>query len=555
MSDSQQIYHMFRTLLFSSLLVFQAALLTGCSDPEQKAMAKGAEAQALFDAKRMGEARTAIQKAIAIRDDITDLHLLHGRIEAATNNPEAAFSAYSTAASLDSANMEALTGVARFGMQAGHLQESEQAADHVLTLDPGDQNALLIKGIYNILHHRGEQALANADGILQRDPSSQGGVILKSRALSILDRPDEALKLVEPMGANAPSVGITRTLLELYRYKSDGPAMITQLEKLRRLSPGDASFVLDEANALYKLGKPDAARALLRGLILSRSVDADNARAVTDLWDEYDPAPLEPAILGQFPTLANSAARKAVARYYLARGEANSAAQSLGALSDADLVALKAQVDIAQDRVAPGLAAVDGILAQDKTNCDALLARAQATLALRRPTEAIIAAQLANANCPNLSPAFVVLAHAQQASGNDLAADLAFRDGVNHNTQDSRLTRTYMTWLEQRNQGVRAVSIARKLTNAAPALVSGWQLFLDLCKRDPDADCGADARYGLEIASRRYAVDRRPDDREPPSLFTRLDQGAGDDALRQAIRNSERAKQASDAQAARDLKL
>jgi hypothetical protein len=117
---------------------------------------------------------------------------------------------------------------------------------------------------------------------------------------------------------------------------------------------------------------------------------------------------------------------------------------------------------------------------------------------------------------------FVTLARAQEADGNTAGTMIAFRDAFDRNNQDSSLVRTYTAWLEQRGEGTRAVSIARRLTHNAPSLLSGWKLYGELCGRVPKADCIKDAEAGLSRARERFGVDPRSDEAPPSGLFGRL---------------------------------
>jgi hypothetical protein len=53
-------------------------------------------------------------------------------------------------------------------------------------------------------------------------------------------------------------------------------------------------------------------------------------------------------------------------------------------------------------------------------------------------------------------------------------------------------------------------------------LLSGWNIYLDLCTRMPNADCKTDAEAGLAEARRRFGVDTRTDQLPSTSLFGRL---------------------------------
>lgn len=526
MSDSQQINHSARRLALPVLFTFTilSLSLAGCSDSRQKAMNDAAQAQAMLDAGQIPAARQAIADAIERRDDITELHLLRGRIEVAANSPATAYSAYSDALSLDASNNEALMAVAQLGIQTGNLRESEDAADHILTLEPNQPSALLIKGLHDVMHHRNEDALKHADAILAQDSTNENGAILRARALALLGRSPEALAQIEALRkAKGDSLAIAQALLELYRQKDDAPAMITQFDVIRKHQPRDQRLVLDEANTLYKMGQTPRARAFTLALLGVPGLDERTAKLAINLWDEYDPDPLNGPALAAFAAKANEAVRKTAARYYLRHNDPDKARIVLGPdASDEDIAALVAQVAILRHDVAGGLAMANAILAKDRTNCDALIAQAQGDTIQGRFENAVSAAQLANTNCPQITSGYVALARAQIAAGDNAAADRALRAGISANIQDRWLSRTFADWLMRTGKTMQAVAIARRLTHSAPALVSGWKSYLDLCTRT-DAGCADDARDGLARAQRRFAIDRRPDEALEIGLVSPLD--------------------------------
>ncbi len=300
--------------------------------------------------------------------------------------------------------------------------------------------------------------------------------------------------------------------------------MIPQFDLLRQYNPRDTDLMLDEANTLYKMGNAPRGRALLQQLLFIPHVNDAIALRATNLWNEYDPAPLDENGIAAVGAKGSAAVKKAVARFYLARNEGAHARAALGAMAGDDAGALIAQADIAGGAVQPGLDRVVPILQKDQTHCDALLAKGQGTLVQRRYNDSVIASQSASADCPQMSAAYVTLARAQEASGNLAAANIAFKAGFDHNVQDSRLARTYTDWLLQKGNGTRAIAVARRVTRSAPALVSGWKLYLDLCNGIPDAGCTDDAEEGLSKAKQIFAIDLRSDELPPVGLFTRLEQ-------------------------------
>jgi hypothetical protein len=63
--------------------------------------------------------------------------------------------------------------------------------------------------------------------------------------------------------------------------------------------------------------------------------------------------------------------------------------------------------------------------------------------------------------------------------------------------------------------------MARRLTRYAPALLSGWRLYGDLCRRF-DAGCTGEAVDGLTTARAMFGVDPAPGTTAPNGLFGRL---------------------------------
>lgn len=524
MSAWKLVYRIFCRIVLPTLILLSVFATSGCSDPTQSANAKGALAQAQLESGQIGAARATIRDAIAERDDIAQLHLLRAQIELRAKSPATAFSAYSAALALDSANMEALVGVAQLGLELGHFSESEDATNRILALDPKQPNALLMKGLQDIIKRRYQDAVADADAILEITPGDENAAILKARSLALLGKPDEAFGILDgARKTTGDTLSLALTLLELHRVRDEGQAMVPLLERIRQLRPRDASYDVDEADILYKLGDDAHARTILRQRLLDPKLDDRAATDIARLWKEYDLQPLDAPALAGFAKSAGVPARLAMARFYLDRNDPVRAEAALsGAPAVDDIVAVRARAAVAQGRLDESLSQVETILAKDKTHCDALVAKAQALLGKRQMGGAIAASTLATTTCPQMPIAFVTLARAQETAGNKAGATVAFRDAFDRNDQDEALVQTYSAWLEQQGQGTRALSIARRLTNNAPSLLSGWRLYGELCARIPAADCSADAEAGLARARLRFGVDPRSDDAPSNGLFGRL---------------------------------
>ena len=213
-------------------------------------------------------AREAIAAAIEDRDDVVEYHLLRGRIELAAGSPGAAFNAYNDALGLDATNGEALLNVAQLGLSTGHLRDSLEATEHVLTLAPDNIDALLLRGIHAIIKRNYPEAIEFGDRILALSPGHEGGTILKSRALFMSAQPEEALAVLEEISGSAvDSVAAALTRLEIYRALRQAEKLGPEFVHLRKLRPDDTVLRTDEANFRFKTGERKLAHELVAQII------------------------------------------------------------------------------------------------------------------------------------------------------------------------------------------------------------------------------------------------------------------------------------------------
>jgi predicted Zn-dependent protease len=115
-------------------------------------------------------------------------------------------------------------------------------------------------------------------------------------------------------------------------------------------------------------------------------------------------------------------------------------------------------------------------------------------------------------------------AQAYEALGGDSGASGAnrvYRDALDANKQSEPLTAAYARWLVSQHRTREAVAIARRLTRYAPALLSGWRLYANLCQRF-DQSCVRSAATGLANAGTLFGVDLEPGQPPPNGLLGRF---------------------------------
>jgi predicted Zn-dependent protease len=194
----------------------------------------------------------------------------------------------------------------------------------------------------------------------------------------------------------------------------------------------------------------------------------------------------------------------------------------LGKSDTPDAQALRARVAVGQGKDAEALELADAVLEDDVSQCDALLARAEIHIRRRQGDSAVLDAQTAQSQCPQLVTGWNTLARAYQLKGNVLGIRRAYEQGTRLNQQDSQIARDFAVWQLAERQPQRALATGRRLVRAAPAQLSGWALYGEICRKTTDTDCAAEVQAGLAKARTTLGIDLTPGERPPNGLFGRL---------------------------------
>ena len=495
-------------------------LLAGCSSNTTKAYAAGQQAQAALDAGDLQAASGAIGRALSLRGDQVDLLLLDGRIKYRLSDYGGAFASYNMALAIDPMNQEALQGVSQLGSAMGNEVDSVAAAEKILTLDPNNIQALLVKGMQRLNRRDFAGAQALGERILSIDATNEAGYALKSRALVRAGKEREAVTLLtDAMKRSGPSQMLATALLETARDTGNAPLMLAQYQTLATLVPKNVDLGIDEANVRYKLGDVAVARARGGALIADPDIakNGEAMRRMIDLWTEYDRTPLTPEEVASVAESGPVSARLALARFYLGNGDIRTARLLVGSQMGFEAAGLRVRVGYTEGE-AGAAAAAEQVLASDKTNCDALSVRAEDALRRGRANDAVTAAQQAASECPDRDGSDL-LARAYAGKGDDAGTRRAYLEGIEARPLSTAAAAAFVNWLNGHKQAPLGAQIARSLTQRAPAKVSAWRLLKAACTRTANAGCLDQARQGEAAALRNFAIDLPPGQRRPNPLL------------------------------------
>jgi tetratricopeptide (TPR) repeat protein len=508
-----------RARIASLSICIPALLLAACSNDEREAYAAGQEAQSLFDAGDLPGARAAIGRAIALRDDQIDLLLLDGRIKFAMRDFEAAFDSYGVALAIDPTNTEALQAISQIGVSIGAERESEEATDRILALQPKQADALLVKGIHALNRRKFVDAQTFGETLLASNPQSEGGVVLKARGMFLAGRRAEALALLnDAIKRIGRTQMIATALLECARDQAQTSIMIEQFALLRQLVPKNADLALDETNILYKSGMNAQARDRGFSVLTDNGADFESMQRLRDLWSEYDRTPLSTTQLQSLAENGAPAARIMTARYYLGLGDSGNAGAVIKAVQGDIVDGLRLRIAYASGSTTAA-AQVQRLLQRDKTNCDALAVRYAVAMKAKRSADAVTDAQLIASECPDSEDGFLMLADAYMQGNRASGVERAYTDGIGALPLSSLMVERYTGWLIQNRRSEAAVMVARRLTQRAPAKLSAWALFANVCRQAADKNCLAEAATGEAAARKNFQIDLPPGQRRPNPLL------------------------------------
>ncbi len=497
-----------------------ALLLMSCTNPQEEAQREAALAQQLLNSGDLPGARSAIARAMAHRDDQLDIVLLDARIKLRMQDMAAAFEAFRTVLVFDPNNQEALTAVTQISVMFSDKKTAREMIDRALALDPNNAEVLLSKGVLELDDKDYPAAIVTADRLLT-NPSDPRGTVLKSRALFLSgDRAASYQLLRETTAEFGNNELVAAALLENARAEGDVPAMLEQFIFLGLSQAQSADLALDEINVRYKSGDLEGAR--LRGVdFLSRfGGDATQVLRLVQLWEEYDPTPLNDADIQTLAQNGSVEARLAVVRYLIDMGQPDAGIPLLANAPDPRVYGMMSRLQVLRgDRA--GLVSARRRLETDQGNCEALTAVAEWELAHGTYEQAVIPAQVLATQCRNRTDGYDLLAAAYRKAERPRAVERAFREGTEAHPQDARLAADFANWLLANGRAQSAVALTRRLTVMAPARISSWKLRVDVCKRAGDSACVSQAERGLAIARTIFALDSLPGLKRGDTLFGR----------------------------------
>ena len=367
------------------------------------------------------------------------------------------------------------------GDGANALREYVRAAE----LLPDDSDAQIKAGNFMLAAGRFADAQGVGERLLAKSPKSVEAQVLIANALGGLKDWESAVDAFEKAVEIDPSRGATYSELGLAQLaKGDKVAAEAAFQKAVEIDPKSPLALISLANFVWSTGDADQGEQLMKRALENdpKSVIANRALAMFYLVRNRVEA-AEPHLKAVADASTDPRAKYALADYYVRLRRFDDARELVTPFVKDDKtfvgssIAL-ARIEIVADKKAEAHRILDGVLARESKNVEALLLRGQLFLSENNTINALTTLQTAVEANPGVIAAHIALAQTHATRGSVKEAMKAFTDALaidgNNSTARFGLARL------QINTGAAAdaVPLLMKVVAANPANLDAKLLLL-----------------------------------------------------------------------------
>ena len=245
-----------------------AALLAGCSDPEQRAAKYVKSGMEYLASGQYEKARVEFKNAGRIKPTDPDIRYRIALVDEAQGNIRAAFLGFRDAENQNPRFAPALLKLAQYYLAAEHYDQTQQRLDIVLADAPDNPEAHAIHAALLLRKNDHAGAEKEANFALQKDPGNITAVAVLTGLYTAMNQPERAISVLEDgIGRHPKDVSLLQLRIALYRKLGDIDKAAASYESLFAIKPDDAGLRSDLARMLLEAKRPDAAEKALRDAV------------------------------------------------------------------------------------------------------------------------------------------------------------------------------------------------------------------------------------------------------------------------------------------------
>lgn len=364
-----------------------AALLAGCSDPEQRAKNYVKSGMEYLASGQYEKARVEFKNAGRIKPTDPDIRYRLALVDEAQGNIRAAFLGFREAENQNPRFAPALLKLAQYYLAAQHYDQVQQRLDIVLADSPENAEAHAITAALALRKDDHATTEKEARIALQKDPGNTTAVAVLTGLYTAMEQPERAVSVLEDgIGRHPKDISLLQLRIALYRKLGDIDKAATAYEALFAVKPDDPALRGDLARMLLEANRPDAAEKVLRDAVAQDKTNMQMKTRLVAFLNEVRGSAAAEAQLDAFikaePDV--NTYRFMLADLKLRRGDVDAATQILRDVATQQKMepsgltarAMLAKIDLGRGDRDAAERLVKEILERAPTNPDALFLRA-----------------------------------------------------------------------------------------------------------------------------------------------------------------------------------
>ncbi|HEX3747009.1 MAG TPA: tetratricopeptide repeat protein [Bryobacteraceae bacterium] len=223
--------------------------------------------QGEIDERALRLAMSEFQKVTEKDPKDVDSWVTLGRLYQGTNDSANAEKAYNTALALDPDNEEALTGLALVYGNNGDTGKAIEKLKAATEKNPNPRSLMILAEAYRNQKDYKDAAEAEKKA-LEMQPDNERLSDALANDLYFSDQYDEALQIYSELANHNPKeTKYPLRMADVYGAKKDYDKALEQIEKAKKIDPGDEDAQLAEIRLYEVQGKMDSAIASLKALL------------------------------------------------------------------------------------------------------------------------------------------------------------------------------------------------------------------------------------------------------------------------------------------------
>jgi tetratricopeptide (TPR) repeat protein len=313
------------------------------------------------------------------------------------------------------------------------LREYARAAE----LMPENDDAQIKAGNFMLIAGQFTEARGVGERLVARNPKSVEGQVLIANAMAGLKDWESAVDAFEKAAAIDPNRASTYSELGAVQVsKGDPVAAEAAFRKAVEIDPKAPLALVSLANFLWSRGDADQCEVLLKRALEvdAKSIVVNRALAMFYMVRNKVEA-AEPYLKTVADVTATPEAKYSLAEYYLRLRRFDEARALVAPFVKDDKTYLAsslrlARIEAVADKKAEAHRLLDGVLAREPKNAEALLLRGQLFVSENNTVNALSALEAAVAANPNLIASHLALAHVHTLRGSTKEAIKAYNDAL-----------------------------------------------------------------------------------------------------------------------------